>query len=432
MMLDGTPSEISKLVEPGRVHRSVYLDRDIFELEMERIFARAWLFVGHTSQIPNPGDYITTHLGRQPVIVCRHKDGEIHVLFNRCSHRGAVVCNLERGNEKRFECLYHGWTYDTNGALLGVSVSDGCAEGFDKKEFGLARVARTTIYRGFVFASCASDGPSLDEHLGTMKANIDDLADRAPDGEIVLDAGVHRYVFPGNWKLQIENILDSYHVPFSHASTVNKQGVQFSRREGDDKGAQVTTRNETANPWKGRSSFVVGPGHGWTSNTRLNDKGRRSPAFNEYEAALAAKVGPQRAAEILTPEFHNSLIYPNLSVMGLNLHIRVIKPISVDRTEVYVYPVRLKGAPEAFNRSLVRLLNVTHSAAAFVQTDDMEVFARQQRGLESRASDWIDFSRGMGMEEDESNRRATKGSAMHELVHRQQYKAWLGYMCEAA
>ena len=118
--------------------------------------------------------------------------------------------------------------------------------------------------------------------------------------------------------------------------------------------------------------------------------------------------------------------------MGLNLHIRVIKPISVDRTEVYVYPVRLKGAPEAFNRSLVRLLNVTHSAAAFVQTDDMEVFARQQRGLESRASDWIDFSRGMGMEEDESNRRATKGSAMHELVHRQQYKAWLGYMCEAA
>ena len=134
MMLDDTPSEISKLVEPGRVHRSVYLDRDIFELEMERIFARAWLFVGHTSQIPNSGDYITTHLGRQPVIVCRHKDGEIHVLFNRCSHRGAVVCNLERGNEKRFECLYHGWTYDTNGALLGVSVPDGCAEGFDKKE----------------------------------------------------------------------------------------------------------------------------------------------------------------------------------------------------------------------------------------------------------------------------------------------------------
>ena len=139
-MFDGTPGEIAKLIEPGRVHRSVYLDPDIFDLEMERIFGRTWIYVGHASQVPEAGDYFTTRIGRQPVIMCRHKDGEVYVLFNRCSHRGPMVCNLESGNAKRFECLYHGWAYDTNGDLLAVPMPDGCAPDFDMKEFGLARV----------------------------------------------------------------------------------------------------------------------------------------------------------------------------------------------------------------------------------------------------------------------------------------------------
>ncbi|MBI77857.1 MAG: aromatic-ring-hydroxylating dioxygenase subunit alpha [Rhodospirillaceae bacterium] len=433
-MFDGTADEISKLIEPGRVHRRVYTDSDIFELEMDRIFGCAWIFAGHTSQIPNIGDYVTSDIGRQPIIFIRHKDGTPQVLLNRCAHRGPKVCNEPCGNLKALTCLYHGWSYDTDGTLLDVSMPEGAASHFKKSEFGLAKAPRMGEYRGFVFVSMARKGISFDEFLGPMKANIDDLVDRAPDGEISLDAGMHRYFFRGNWKLQVENVLDSYHVPYSHASTVNKKGEQFSRREGDKEGAQVVEEKttKTADAWKGRRSFVVDFGHGWTSNTELNEKGRSSPAYDAYKVALAEKVGKSRMEEILTPEFHNSLLYPNCSIMGLNIHIRVIRPIAPDLTEVTVYPVKLKGAPNEMNSANIRLLNVTHSATSFVQTDDLESFRRTQAGLKSNQSDWIDFSRGMGEEEADPYYNATRESAMHEMAIRAQYQAWLHYMCEAA
>jgi len=229
-MRNGNADEIAKLVEPGRVHRRVYCDPDVFELEMERVFGRAWLFVGHASQVPNPGDYVTTELARQPVIMARHRDGTVRVLLNRCTHRGAKVVNERRGHAARLTCCYHGWSYDTDGALVAVPVPEGCAADFDRSSLGLARAPRVGEYRGFVFASLADNGSSFEDHIGPMKGNIDDLVDRAPDATLALDAGVHRYVYNGNWKLQVENVLDSYHVPFGHASTVNKQGVQFARR----------------------------------------------------------------------------------------------------------------------------------------------------------------------------------------------------------
>ncbi len=433
-MFDGTADEISKLIEPGRVHRRVYTDSDIFELEMDRIFGCAWIFAGHTSQIPNIGDYVTSDIGRQPIIFIRHKDGTPQVLLNRCAHRGPKVCNEPCGNLKSLTCLYHGWSYDTDGTLLDVSMPEGAAPHFKKSEFGLAKAPRMGEYRGFVFVSMARKGISFDEFLGPMKANIDDLVDRAPDGEISLDAGMHRYFFRGNWKLQVENVLDSYHVPYSHASTVNKKGEQFSRREGDKEGAQVVEEKttKTADAWKGRRSFVVDFGHGWTSNTELNEKARSSPAYDAYKVALADKVGKSRMEEILTPEFHNSLLYPNCSIMGLNIHIRLIRPIAPDLTEVTVYPVKLNGAPDEMNSANIRLLNVTHSATSFVQTDDLESFRRTQAGLRSNQSDWIDFSRGMGEEEADPYYNATRESAMHEMAIRAQYQAWLHYMCEAA
>jgi phenylpropionate dioxygenase-like ring-hydroxylating dioxygenase large terminal subunit len=433
-MHNGDSKKIGRLVEPGRVHRDVYTDPGIFELEMERIFARAWLFVGHVSQVPQPGDYITTELGYQPIIMVRHRDDSVHVLLNRCTHRGAKVVNERKGNAPRLTCCYHGWSFDTDGRLAAVPVPEGCAAGFDKEAFGLARAPRIAEYRGFIFASLAAKGLSFEDHIGPMKRNIDDLVDRAPDGELALDAGMHRYAYAGNWKLQVENVLDSYHVPFGHASTVNKQGVQFARREGDRKGATVieADKKQTASSWKDRKSYMAGNGHGWTSNTALDEGGRSSPAFDEYKRALAAKVGEERAREVLTPRLHNSLIYPNMSIMGLNIHVRVIKPIAVDRTEVTIYPIRLVGAPPAMNFGNIRLLNVTHSASSFVQTDDLEAFARTQKGLRSRLTDWVDISRGLGEEEPDRELNATRGLATHEMVMRAQYKAWLGYMREAA
>jgi phenylpropionate dioxygenase-like ring-hydroxylating dioxygenase large terminal subunit len=433
-MINGDSDEVARLVEAGRVHRRVYSDPEIFDVEMDRIFGRAWLFVGHTSQVPMPGDFITTELGRQPVIMTRHSDSSIHVLLNRCAHRGPKVVNERCGHAARLTCCYHGWTYDTDGRLLNVPVPEGCGEGFDREAFGLARAPRVGEYRGFVFASLAAKGPSFEDHIGPMKGNIDDLVDRAPDGTLALDVGMHRYIYQGNWKLQVENVLDSYHVPFGHASTVNKEGVQFARREGDQKGAVVVEaeKKQTASSWKDRKSYIVGNGHGWTSNTTLDDGKRSSKAFDEYKQALTEKVGAERAQQILTPRLHNSLIYPNMSIMGLNIHVRVIKPLAVDRTEVTIYPIRLVGAPDAMNFGNIRLLNVTHSAASFVQTDDLESFVRAQKGLQSRHTDWVDISRGLGAEEPDRELNATRGLATHEMVVRAQYKAWVGYMREAA
>jgi benzoate/toluate 1,2-dioxygenase subunit alpha len=356
------------------------------------------------------------------------------VLLNRCTHRGAKVINDRKGNAPRLTCCYHGWSFDTDGRLASVPVPEGCAADFDKAAFGLARAPRVGEYRGFVFASLAEKGLSFEDHIGPMKRNIDDLVDRAPAGSLALDAGMHRYAYNGNWKLQVENVLDSYHVPFGHASTVNKDGVQFARREGDRKGATVveTDKKQTAASWKDRKSYIVGNGHGWTSNTALDEGKRSSPAFDEYKRVLTESVGAERAQQILTPRLHNSLIYPNMSIMGLNIHVRVIKPIAVDRTEVTIYPIRLVGAPPAMNFGNIRLLNVTHSAASFVQTDDLESFARAQQGLRSRFTDWVDISRGLGDEEPDRELNATRGLATHEMVVRAQYKAWLGYMREAA
>jgi hypothetical protein len=223
-------------------------------------------------------------------------------------------------------------------------------------------------------------------------------------------------------------------VPFGHASTINKQGVQFARREGDRQGATVVEaeKTQTAASWKERKSYIAGNGHGWTSNTSLDEGKRSSGAFDEYKRVLAQKVGAERAQQILTPRLHNSLIYPNMSIMGLNIHVRVIKPVAVDRTEVTIYPIRLVGAPPAMNFGNVRLLNVTHSASSFVQTDDLESFVRAQKGLRSRATDWVDISRGLGEEEADRELNATRALATHEMVVRAQYKAWLGYMREAA
>ena len=118
------------LVQPDRVHRAVYADPAIFELEMERIFGRAWLVLGHESQVRAPGDYFTTRMGREPVIVVRNSDGEIAVLVNRCAHRGSMVCAEGRGNAERFVCPYHGWSYDRAGALQAVPF----ASGYEKEQ----------------------------------------------------------------------------------------------------------------------------------------------------------------------------------------------------------------------------------------------------------------------------------------------------------
>src|SRR6185436_702836 len=138
-------------------HRSVYTDPAIFELEMDQVFGRAWLVLGHESQARHPGDYFTTRMGREPVVVVRKDDGEIRVLINRCAHRGTTVCAEGRGNTERFVCPYHGWSYDRTGALRTIPFGSGYQQE-TLKNLEMKKVPRVASYRGFIFASLAPEG----------------------------------------------------------------------------------------------------------------------------------------------------------------------------------------------------------------------------------------------------------------------------------
>ena len=203
------PERLAMLVQPDRVHRSVYADPAIFDLEMERVFGRAWLALGHESQVRNVGDYFTTRMGREPVIVIRKSEDQIGVLINRCVHRGSMVCAEGRGNAERFVCPYHGWSYDRAGILRAVPFQSGYEKG--KLPAGLKAVPRVRSYRGFIFASLARHGDDLETFLGPARASFDDFVDRAPGGELAVAGGVFKHAYNGNWKLMLENHLDGAH-----------------------------------------------------------------------------------------------------------------------------------------------------------------------------------------------------------------------------
>jgi phenylpropionate dioxygenase-like ring-hydroxylating dioxygenase large terminal subunit len=424
--------DIERLVKDDRVHVSVYEDPAIFEREMDAVFGASWIYIGHESEIPNRGDYVTNQIGLQPVIVARHRDGKPYVLHNRCGHRAAIVCNEERGNTgSSFRCGYHGWTFRTTGELLAAPLKNGYPECYDlrKAEFGLVPI-RVESYRGFLFAnaSASMDEPfDLAAHLGPMKDCIDALCDRAPDGEIDLAGGVQKYMFFGNWKAQIENLNDLYHPPYSHESTVRSDGRQFTRRTGDRQGPQIVDSDERTSIWDRIEIRAFDHGNSYCGPMPSDSNDNRGGAvFERYKAALLAKHSPERVEQILAERFHNAIFYPNLNIQLLSSHIRVIRPVAVDRTEIRVYPVRLKGAPEEMYREVIRYLNITHSPASLIQTDDLEMFRRIQVGARSRGAEWVVFGRGFGQDVNEPS--GLRGFGTSEISMRNQYRAWLERM----
>ena len=164
-----------ELVRPERVHGSLYTSPEIFAEELARIWYRTWVYVGHTSQVAQPGDYVRTAIGPQDLIMTRGGDGSVHLLVNRCAHRANLVCEADAGNAGSFRCPYHGWTYRNTGELLGYPFPQGYGGrgALDPTAMGLARVPRVAQHRGFVFGSFAPDGPSLAAHLGEAAGGLD-------------------------------------------------------------------------------------------------------------------------------------------------------------------------------------------------------------------------------------------------------------------
>lgn len=424
------PRSIADRVRDDRVHGSVYTDPAIFELEMKRIFERTWVFMAHESQIANPGDFVASRIGRIPVLVTRDADGAVHVLYNRCTHRGAIVSRETEGNAAKFVCPYHGWVFRSDGALAGVPYAAAYPEGFlAANDLSLARAPRVASYRGFVFASAAADGPSLLETIGPLKEGLDNLLDRSPTGRVVVAAGVHQYAFKGNWKMQMENGLDEYHPPFSHASTVRPGGQQLQRAYGAKTSWKVFGELEPTHP-DAQSHYDHGEVHGaryGQAYLTIPDASRRSELdVPEYRRLLVERHGEARAQQIVAAStMSNAVFYPSviMRVTG-NMHIRVVRPVAVDRTEVLVWPLQVEGVPEAINQGIVRYSNVHVSVSSFVQTDDLEVFERVQEGLQASQPEWVMLARGLGKEWDGPYPDERVGLATWETGMRAQFRYW--------
>ncbi len=428
---------LDRLVDTDRVHRSVYTDPAIFELEMERIWGRAWIFVGHESQVAEAGQYFATTIGRQPVVMTRDEAGSLHVLFNRCAHKGARLVGEGAGRAgKAMRCCYHGWRFGLDGRLLSIPMADG----YDGTRFGkgcpeadVQPLPRAESYRGFVFASLAAAGPGLVEWLGGAASSIDNMVDRAPAGDLEVTGGVLRFEHDSNWKFFVENLNDLMHPMVVHQSSSLTARDVAKAELGPD--AKMPPALEIIAPFTENYRFfdemglhAFEWGHGYSGGkTSIHAKYSDVP---EYNAAMEAAYGPARLAEIFAVNRHNTVFYPSATIKGPIQTMRIVKPLAVDRTVIESWTFRLKGAPDELLRRSILYCNLINSSANLVGPDDQEAYRRQQQGLLAEGAEWVAMHRDLGREEDLGDGHLyAKGSS--DLAFRNQFRAWKRYMTGA-
>ncbi len=425
--------DIEPLLHKDEVHRKVYTDPDIFDLEMERLWHRTWIYVGHESQVKNPGDYFATTIGRQPVILVRHKDDKIHVLYNRCAHKGAQLVGDTSGCVKAFRCCYHGWRFDTDGALLTIPLEGGYDNtGFcrDNPDTNVKKVPRYDSYRGFVFASLSAKGPDLKTWLGGVASSIDNMVDRAPDGELEVTGGVLRYTHDSNWKFFVENLNDLMHAIVTHQSSSQTARI-VAKRVMDEKD-EVPWAVEIFSPFTNRYSFFEEMGlHAFEyGHSYSGGKVSIHSAYSDipgYVEALESAYGKEKTLDIFSENRHNTVFYPSATIKGPIQTMRVVKPLAVDKTVIESWTFRLKGAPEAMTQRSILYCTLINSSANLVGPDDYESYHRLQYGLQSEANDWVSMHRHMDQEIVNAD-GTIEAEGTNDIVFRNQFKAWKQYM----
>ncbi len=425
-------ASIAELVRPDSVHKSVYTDPEIFQLEMDRIYGHAWIYAGHESQVPKVGDYHTTRIGDQDVIMVRGIDNKVHVLYNRCPHKGAMLVARGDGNAgKFFRCPYHAWTFKLDGSHLAAPIRRGF-EGtrFDpaSPEFSMRALARVENYRGFVFASQAAEGPSLSDFLGGVRSSIDNLCDRSPEGEVEVAGGVFKVMQPSNWKVFYENLHDTMHANVTHESSYTSAREQAEAYGSMPLELHIMDGNgEPYEFWEKLSLMAFDYGHGYMEGIFNPGAIETDPITRSHFESLEAAYGRERALAILGENRHNTIIYGSGSPHTVFQQFRVIRPISVDRTMVEIQTFRLKGAPEAIFKRGLMYANLINSPSSNVMPDDIELYGRCQQGNLTRGGDWVSQHRYAGTDKPiEGGMTSTNGTS--ELPMRNQFHAWKQYM----
>ena len=373
-----------------RIDRAVYLDRDIFHREIETFFEGGWVFLCHESQVPKAGDYFSTHIGRQPVFVNRRADGSVGCCLNACAHRGAILTPFRHGNTKGFTCRFHGWAYDETGRCIRIKNQDSGFQdpGLDRARFDLKTVPRCEHYRGFIFGSLTPDVDSLEDYLGDARVFMDFFADQSPDGlEVVV--GSQTYVCDHNWKLQVENVSDGYHVGTVHR---NFMTTVMNRESRENTQGLLKTETGRMKGIVATGCYDLGRGHSVIWVTRADPEA--APLYLatvEVEARL-----PAPRPEWMLRRGRNLCVFPNLVLNDLAAtHMRSHRPLAPDRTEVTIWCIAPKGEPVAARAARLRKFEDFFLVSGMATSDDVISLDVTQAGCRGRAARWTNFKRGI-------------------------------------
>jgi len=343
----------------------------------------------------------------------RGKDGRVHVVRNRCAHRGNKVCARDQGNEKVFACPYHGWVFDLDGRLLDTPQADGYGPSFDKSAHGMAPAAQVEVYRGFVFASLNHSGMTLAEHLGRASELLDRCADLSPEGELQLTAGWLKHRFKANWKMLAENDCDGYHVDFTHSSfmaATDSQAIDLIQGGGEP----------VVRDW-GNGHIEIDFGVAYRQRGIPFEWFGRVPAgkLPNYVKAMQARYGEEKANELFCGGPPHAIIFPNLFLGELN--VVFYYPVSASECVQLYTPMLLKGAPE-MNRRAIHQTEGAVGPGSFLIPEDVIIAERNQAGLAAQQPEWMDLSRGLQREHQEDG--LTVSHMSDETVNRAFYRRY--------
>lgn len=380
------------LIHRDGVYATLYNDEQIYQKEVEKIWRNTWVYVGHESEVPNKNDFVMKYIGPEKVIMTRDAQGQIHLLVNRCTHRGNEICSKEHGNAGSFTCPYHAWTFKNNGALMGQAFPDGF-QNVSKDELGLDKVTRVDSYQGFVFGKFSAEGPSLEEHLGGAKDALDRLVQNSPSGEIEISAGFLKHKVDCNWKLLVENETDGYHPGFVHASVFKVMESRINELYGN---TSISVSRDYGN---GHTEIDLRP------EFRERDEpmswfGASVEKLPEYVAKMNAAYGEEKARQIMIDGSPHIMIFPNLFIAEIQMF--VIQPLGVDQSVQHVTAIQYKDSPE-INRRLRQQTMGSVGPAGFLLADDCEMYERTHSALKQSTKGYTYIGRGDHRERRDEN-----------------------------
>ena len=406
----------AKLAQPdeGRVSRRLYNDSDIHQLELERIFARCWLFIGHESQVPNPGDFVSTWMGEDPVILTRDSSGELNVLLNVCPHKGRTVCTLDQGNTRSFVCPYHGWGFGADGQLRGIPYTEEAYFGeVDRERLGLKK-ARLASHKGLVFATWDDSAPSLADYLGDMRWYLDIMLDRTEAGTELIGPP-QKFIVKANWKTGAENFISD----FQHAQTIAHRSAIAALSGGEYSGGSEPDDGVQANPAPGHGLFL------WLAGDNPRTQGMKE-FMSTHTPEAVERLGELRGSGEITPIA--GTVFPNLSFNLDNAfpNLRMWMPNGPGEMEVWTWGLVDKSLPDEVKMGLYRGFQLMFGVGGVIEQDDGDQWQGLTEGAQGYIGkrEWTDISMGLGHEFTDPKLPGELGLLISEANVRAFYRRW--------